>query len=262
MAKNIIILGMARSGTSLAASIFANKGYFVTATKDTDLQVADLYNPSGYWEANSLIEENKNILKMAGYNYDNTWFQEPISDHQSAMIHQLEAKNEHKNFVKQYNCNSPWLWKDPRLCHTLAYWWPLVDHENTRVLLVTRHHQEIINSFKRVANDWQTTIKLDSGHINERINQHIALARQTLKKYRIPYIEIDYSDYRKRPVYTAKILSQFFDIKLTADDLGYQNKSNHSSIQGQILYRINRYSTYIKKSLKALLIEFGIIKHS
>lgn len=241
---------MARSGTSLAASIFANKEYYVASSKNTELQTADRYNPSGYWEANSLLSLNKDILKAVGFKHDNTWFYDPISEQQTADIHELTPDQEHKDFVSNYDKNSPWLWKDPRLCYTLAYWWPLLNKETTAVLLVTREHKEIINSFKRIADDWQTTIPMDDNHIENRIQQHIASAMAILKKYDIPYIEIDYADYNQRPAETAEKLSQYFNVQLTKDDLGYKNKANHSSLQGRVIHLVNRIYLDAKKLLK------------
>ena len=165
MARNIIILGMARSGTSLAASIFGKKGYYVASSEKNELQKADLFNPSGYWEASSLMAENKKVLKSVGFTRDNTWFFEPISEQQALAIRKLAPLPGHLDFISRYNNNSPWLWKDPRLCYTLAYWWPLLDHETTRVLLVTRNNKEIIQSFNRIKSDWSTTIPMDDEHI-------------------------------------------------------------------------------------------------
>ncbi len=84
MAQNIIILGMARSDTNLTASIFARKGYFVTYNNANALQSADKSNPPGYWEANSLVNFNKEILRAVNYQCDNTWFHAPITHKQPA----------------------------------------------------------------------------------------------------------------------------------------------------------------------------------
>lgn len=249
MANNIIIIGMARSGTSLAASIFANKRYFVASSQDTELQKADKFNPSGYWEANSLVQCNKETLRAAGFQHDNTWFHEPITESQASNIHDLIQTTEHKTFIEEYNKHSPWVWKDPRLCYTLAYWWPLLDHENTKVLLVTRNHNEIINSFKRVSTSWQTTINLEDSNIEERINDHIASAREILTHYNIPFAEVDYSDYSKNPEKTASKISKLCGIEITKDDFGYKEKANHSSPQGNLIFLIDRTYNKIKKAL-------------
>ena len=56
MPKNVIIVGMARSGTSLTASIFAKKGYFVADDPDKQLQAGNRHNPGGFWELDDLVE--------------------------------------------------------------------------------------------------------------------------------------------------------------------------------------------------------------
>ena len=85
--KNVIVLGMARSGTSLAASILARKGYFVAASRSDELQKPNKYNPSGFWEARSLIENNIEVLTAVGFKPDNTWFHEAITPEQACTPH-------------------------------------------------------------------------------------------------------------------------------------------------------------------------------
>lgn len=250
---------MARSGTSLAASIFGKKGYYVAHSEKNDLQKADRFNPSGYWEASSLMAENKKILRSVGFAHDNTWFFDPISEEQVLAIRKLAPLPGHLDFVDEYNRNSPWLWKDPRLCYTLAYWWPLLDPDTTRVLLVTRNSAEIIHSFKRIKHDWSTTIPMEDEHILDRINMHINSAKDILHQYAIPHIEVDYSAYSQKPDEIAERLSQLSGIHLKKHDLGYSEAANHSSVPGLINYSISKLLYTMKKSTKALLVKLNII---
>ena len=47
MPKNVIIVGMARSGTSLTASMFAKQGYFVADDPDSELEGPNKFNQIG-----------------------------------------------------------------------------------------------------------------------------------------------------------------------------------------------------------------------
>jgi hypothetical protein len=73
MPKNVIVVGMPRSGTSLTASIFSRKGYYVSGNEARELQAGDGHNPFGYCEAKGLIERNVELFSAAGYPHDNTW---------------------------------------------------------------------------------------------------------------------------------------------------------------------------------------------
>ncbi len=97
MPKNVIIVGMARSGTSLTASIFANHGYFVAGDPDSELQDANINNPGGYWELNRLKDANAEIFQAVGFAHHNTWTSDEISPDQAEGIYALQQLNEHKD---------------------------------------------------------------------------------------------------------------------------------------------------------------------
>lgn len=229
MKKNVLILGMARSGTSLAASIFANQGYFVADTNSDKLQTADEYNPSGYWESSQLMGYNKEILAATGFEHDNTWFHESITSKQIDRIKNLNPTKDHVSFVQKFNKHSPWLWKDPRLCYTLEYWWPLLKHTNTRVLHVTRSSDEIYKSFLRVSKDWHTSISMDEETIKNRIKEHVDSAKKILLENNIPHVSFNYSDYTSKPDEITGKLNHFFNINLSSSDLGFKKKTNRDT---------------------------------
>jgi hypothetical protein len=149
MKNNVIVVGMARSGTSLAASIFAKQGYFVSAEPDKELPAADKFNPGGYWELETLVESNAGLLKAVGFDSHNTWTSDEIKIDQAEAIASLGPRQEDIDLVRYFETKQPWMWKDPRFCYTLAYWWPLLNPDTTKVLLVTRRTQDIWRSFVR-----------------------------------------------------------------------------------------------------------------
>lgn len=246
--KNVLVVGMPRSGTSLTASIFTNQGYFVAENESKELRDSDEYNPSGYWEAEPLIKSNAEILAAAGFNFDNTWLFEAISAEQAAVIPKLAAKDKHKDLVEKFNRNSPWIWKDPRLCYTLSYWWPLLNPETTRVLFLKRDPNEIYNSFIRL--EWRKPGNEAKQDVMQRVEDHLAAAELALKQLNIPFIEVNYADYKNQPEKTVLELNETFGLDLNPDDLGYKHKYNNQSLQGKLLRWLKNLGNLLPSGLR------------
>lgn len=253
MPKNILIVGMPRSGTSMTASIFTRSDYFVADNTENDLRSGDEFNPSGYWEAKPLIQSNAEIFTAAGYTPDNTWLFDSITSKQAATIFELHPTDKHKELVANFNQHSPWMWKDPRLCYTLGYWWPLLNPETTRVLLLKRNSNEIYQSFLKLK--WRNASKESQADVEQRIHNHLSSAEKAIKKYNIPYIEINYSDYKNFPEETAEKISTFFDIDIGASDLGYNHKLNNQSLHGSIQRLTNKISEILPNSMRKTIIK-------
>jgi hypothetical protein len=231
MPKNVIVVGTPRSGTSLAASIFARQGYFVANDANSQLRSPDHYNPGGYWEAEPLIEANVSLFKRVGYEHHNTWVRDEMSADQAAAISALEDVEEHRSLVAKYEKNHPWVWKDPRLCFTLGYWWRLVDQENTAVLLVSREPEEIFRSFARIG--WREDTAGDRQATFNRMADHIAAAQEAIRVLQIPHVEVNYADYRQDPQRVAALLSDEFGLTLSVVDLGFTDSFSSSTAQGK-----------------------------
>ena len=206
--KNVIVVGMPRSGTSLAARVFAKKGYYVTSSEQDELPTGDEQNPFGYWEAESLIKLNVEILNRAGFPFHNTWTYGPIRPEHLAKIHGLDRTEVHRAYLNTYDEHSPWVWKDPRLCYTLAYWWPMMNPNTTSVLLLRRNPDEIYQSFRRM--NWRSSSEQDKKDVFLRIDDHLKAAEQAIGKYNIPYIEINDQEYLLRPTQPPRELLNSF----------------------------------------------------
>jgi hypothetical protein len=258
MPRNVIVVGMARSGTSLTASIFVKKGYFVADDYEDQLQAANRFNRNGYWELEELKEADASILEAVGFQHHNTWTKEAIEPRSAEAIFDLEHRAEHLELVNRYAEKQPWIWKDPRFCYTLAYWWPLMDPETTGVLLVTRNPSEIWRSFVRAK--WGNATSDGKAAFVRRVEDHIEFARATIRRFDIPHIEVDYGDYAVEPKATAEKIGSFFGIDLEPGDLGYESKYNSSAPRGYIGYvseRVGRMlPSGVRRSLKNALPKF------
>ena len=240
--RNAIVIGMPRSGTSLAASVFARKGYFVADDEASELDPGDDHNPFGYWEATRLVERNVAILAAAGFPHHNTWLYEAISDEQARRIAELEPAEEDRQLVAGYNQSQPWMWKDPRFCYTLSYWWKLMDPAQTGVLLIRREPEAIYNSFLR--RSWRKGSEADRRDVFSRVDHHIAAAERAIQEGRIPHLAVRYQDYLEKPGMVAERVGTLFGMQLSVADLNVRAELNHSSAKGRIgasFYRLKKH---------------------
>jgi hypothetical protein len=241
MPKNVIVVGMARSGTSLTASIFAKHGYYVD--EQGSVAPSNHLNPKGYWESKSLVKLNAKILRSSGFPRDNTWIYKPITDEQVEFINHFELDDEFRGFLDGFNRKAPWIWKDPRLCYTLGCWWPLLDRDNTAVLLVRRDPEAIYNSFVRAG--WRRHGSRERQATYERIDSHIRNAEAIFDKFAIPAVTIQYEDFKNNPLSVVDKINTSCDLSLSVDDLGYDDRFNHDKFSGKI-------GTYLDKGINRL----------
>lgn len=251
MAKNVIIVGAPRSGTSMTALIFTRKGYFVTDDENNELQEANEFNPDGFWEASRLRQANEQLFAKAGFPYANTWLFEPITDELADKILTLPADDDHIKLVAHYNSKSPWMWKDPSLCFTIGYWWKLMEPENTGVLFLRRNPKEIYQSFLRL--QWCKPDKQSREIAMRRIKHHMDYAEKILKNNNIPHIVIDYSDYDKAPEQTARRIGEYFGLEIAVEDIGFNRKYKTSGLRGRVMRLMNQLSELLPDSLRKML---------
>ncbi|MDH3621650.1 MAG: sulfotransferase [Gammaproteobacteria bacterium] len=232
MPRNIIVVGTPRSGTSLAASIFARLGHFVADDEAAQLRDPDHFNPGGYWEAEPLIEANVSLFRRVGFEHHNTWIFDPINPEQAGRISSLPPADEDRDLVARFEAHRPWVWKDPRLCYTLGYWWPLVDQDNTAVLFVRRDPEETFKSFARIG--WRESNEAGRKETYQRMAGHIAAAEAAIRDLGIPHVEISYSEYRESPDHVATVLSDLSGIRVSVGDLGFTESYSSSTLGGRL----------------------------
>lgn len=232
MPKNVVVVGMPRSGTSLVAGIFGRKGYYAAEDPDAELRTGDQHNPGGYWEAETLTRLNAGVFAAAGYAEDTSWLGAPMPPEAAARIGTLVAPDEHRALVASYEAHAPWLWKDPRLCYTLGYWWPLLPRERTRVLLTRRDPEAIWLSFVRL--HWREATPSAKADVMARIEDHLGAAETAIARLGIPHLEVRYEDFAADPAGMAARLGDFLDLDLRAEDLSFSTKLDHSRLRGRI----------------------------
>ena len=259
MPKNIIIVGPPRSGTSLTSGIFAGQGYFA----GEQLRSGDDYNPFGYFEDEALVEANVRLFADVGFHFHNTWMFAPIATSQIEAISQLPIEECDRTLVTACKNHEPWMWKDPRLCMTLSYWAKLIDWTNAGVVLTQRNPDDVYWSFRRKG--WCPAGNAHRLKTIERIENHAAMALESVHEFKLPHITIEYDEYHQRPGELAERINQFSGLELAAKDLNFHSELDHSSGRSRlagharILLKmlpnkaIKKVSAYLPKSVQALL---------
>jgi hypothetical protein len=110
---------MHRSGTSLAAEIAYQWGAYA----DTSLFIeTDGGNPRGYWEHQSLVKLNDDLLAAV----HSSWKVPPTTDGRKRLAALAKQGPFRRRAQRLLSTMSPhgnvWLWKDPRLCVLLPFW--------------------------------------------------------------------------------------------------------------------------------------------
>lgn len=236
--KNVLVVGMPRSGTSMTAGALARAGYSVSDDPDAELRPGDIHNPGGYWENEGLIELNAQVLGAAGFDFDNTWLYDAIDNEAAERITTLDALPGHREYVQSMPSEAPWLWKDPRLCYTLSYWWKLLDPATTCVVLTKRSPEAILNSFVRLG--WRDGSPEGAADVLERVDNHLAAAHSSIEALRIPYLELDYEQCLADPAAAAAALSEFTGHPVTLEDMGVEASLDHSSVRGRAGMTVER----------------------
>lgn len=232
MPKNVIVVGPPRSGTSLTASVFAGQGYYVAEERESEVRGGDDANPFGYWEAAGVIDRNVDVFARAGYPHHNTWLFDRITPEHVDRIRLMEPSENDRRFVEGYNQHAPWMWKDPRLCYTIGYWWPLVDQDTTVVLVVRRDVEAVYRSFRR--QEWCGPGAEARDGVRQLIADHIQSALESVERLNIPHLVVEYEQYLITPDAVAKRIGEHCGLPLDGRDLNVRRELDHSTWRGRL----------------------------
>lgn len=112
--RNVVILGMHRSGTSMVAEALASCGIYVG--EQSELLQAQDDNPHGFWEREDVVALDDRILEDSGA----TWYRPP-----TGLLEATPAQSEAVSAILQrLPADRSWLIKDPRQLLTWPIWRP------------------------------------------------------------------------------------------------------------------------------------------
>ena len=153
--KNLIILGSGRSGTSMAAGMFSNSGYFM-GEKHEYLK-ANSANPKGFYEDYEVNTINEDILKKTVPNFPEKirrCFFSSYTFYRARWLariplgKKIESDMDIDARIKKCTTRQPFCYKDPRFSYTLPVWQNFLSQE-TQYLVVYRHPYQTSESIIR-----------------------------------------------------------------------------------------------------------------
>jgi hypothetical protein len=131
----VLVLGMHRSGTSLATEILSRLGLWI-GTEETLIGATE-YNPRGHFELVAGVEFDNEVLCRAG----GTWDHPPALQSVDALATRI-----HPSVAAWYDGRPAWAFKDPRLCLTLPVWMPALSGFDVRIVHVVRDPHAVARS--------------------------------------------------------------------------------------------------------------------
>ncbi|MCB0629633.1 MAG: glycosyltransferase, partial [Lewinella sp.] len=115
MGKQIFVLGMHRSGTSVVTHLIHRMGAYF-GDIDQEMRPSD-ENPKGFWERNDVVRINEAILNSDKSN----WFKISNFDVERCRI-SPDLEQAIESTISSLDKYTPWVVKDPRNCLTFPVW--------------------------------------------------------------------------------------------------------------------------------------------
>ena len=127
MSKQILVLGMHRSGTSMVSRILNLMGCYYSSKDQVMLPAEE--NPKGFWERKDVMDLNNKILHDHQVTWDDPYKLKDIK------INNLLYSKDIKNIIYKLEPHRPWFIKDPRFCLTYNCWANELEHNLNIVVL-------------------------------------------------------------------------------------------------------------------------------
>ncbi|MEA2427213.1 MAG: hypothetical protein QOF37_841 [Thermoleophilaceae bacterium] len=126
----VVVLGMHRSGTSLATRLVSLVGPSVC--RGDDLLAAHAGNARGHWESCSMVRLNDALLARLRA----TWWCPPETPPPGATGPLAGLAEVAEATLLESHPRPPWVWKDPRTCLLLPFWTAVLGWRAAYVLVV------------------------------------------------------------------------------------------------------------------------------
>ena len=197
----VVVLGMHRSGTSLAAGLLQKVG---VELGEPLMPANEGVNERGFFENLRIYEFHQQFLSKLG----KTWHDVAFDSSSWPPHHRArESEAELEALLKQiFEGSSLWGVKDPRICHLLPLWLPVLNHLrcNPRFLLVYRKPQAVAASLARrdgFSADKATCLWIE----------HTLAAERTTRG--LPRVFVSFDELRTEPVRTLEAIGEALDLE-------------------------------------------------
>ena len=120
--KQIAIVGMHRSGTSLVAQLLAAMGAYPGET--ADLTPPDVFNPRGYWELSDALTLDEDILAAMNANW-----REPAEADLARLDEETRRAfvDRAREIARRLDAHGTWIVKEPRMTLVFPVWREALD---------------------------------------------------------------------------------------------------------------------------------------
>jgi hypothetical protein len=120
--KQVAVIGMHRSGTSVVAQLLASMGCYPGETRE--MTPPDVFNPRGYWEHREVLALDEEILAAAGAN----WLEPAEADLAKLSDESRRALVERARAIAhRLDEHGTWMVKEPRLALVFPIWREALD---------------------------------------------------------------------------------------------------------------------------------------
>jgi hypothetical protein len=140
MSKQILVMGMHRSGTSMVSRILNLMGCYYSS--EDQVMLPTEVNPKGFWERKDVMNLNDKILNDHHATWDDPYKLKDIK------INNLLYSKDIKNIIYKLEPHRPWFIKDPRFCLTYSCWANELEH-NLNIVVLRNPLAVSISLFKR-----------------------------------------------------------------------------------------------------------------
>lgn len=198
----ILVMGMARSGTSMTAGILHNLGIDMGPTI-----AGNLFNRKGYYEDMEFVNLHCGVIGTTHMDYI-----KKIQDYDEGLP--AEWLEYYGTLIRKRETSQLWGLKDPRLFFFIGDFLDLLG-SNLKVIRVTRDPQAIAKSLKRYYAGWRVP---DDERLKYLVGQWIRLRDKAIaktKSKREGCITISYEQAVRRPQKTVEQIADFVDIPVT-----------------------------------------------
>ena len=229
---NVIILTTGLSGSSVMTGFLAKSGLW---TGDETAYKENMAGTYETFENKKLIELNKSLIKAAELEFDVKCRYDEKARERFNQLYKTIDTTKYKDFLRECDSRSPWIWKDPRLIITIGFWRNFLDLSNTKFIIIHRNCYELWKSqtIKRIVYSYQY---LKKSELKTRLD-----LLSYLDSNGFSYISIEYDLFTAKPTKFIKKLNEFIGTNL-------QEKDWHD-----IYRKTSRYSHY-KRTLLSFLI--------
>jgi hypothetical protein len=201
----IIVLGSERSGTSVVTEMIHRWGTY--AGPSDNLTPADEHNPHGRWEYAPLWQL---LAEIGDFGEGATWWSDSFEERVTRKLqnHAIVAKAR-ALMADMEREGTPWVWKDPALCHFPWFWKPIWG--DVTYVITVRHPYDVARSWQRMAVPAERRDAVDLTACNLLRWQHMMLSVLRATEDTRRKIFVEYEQLVHTPLTQAGRLAQFLD---------------------------------------------------